>query len=133
MPHGLYADGREGFLAGDIDWDANVIKAVLVDGTLHTPDLATHTYLSDIPVGARVATSLAFFSKTVTDGVADAANAYFAAVSGNPARWVVIYKDTGVASTSRLIACIDPQNTITFNGNDVTVAWSDLADRIFKL
>lgn len=135
MANALYDKGREGFLAGDIAWDSDTIKAVLVDTADYTVDLATHDNLDDIPAIARVATSPAFASKTVTAGVADAGDITFSAVTGDVCEALVIYQDTGVESTSRLIAYIDSATglPVTPNGGDINVAWDNGANKIFKL
>jgi hypothetical protein len=135
MSSALYDKGREGFLAGDIAWDSDTIKCVLVDTADYTVNLATHDNLDDIPGGARVATSGALASKTTTNGVADAADVTFTAVTGDPCEAIVIYKDTGTESTSRLIAYIDTATglPVTPNGGDIVVAWNDGANKIFKL
>lgn len=135
MANALYDLGREGFLAADIDWDANNIKVVLVDAADYTVNLATDNDLADIPVGARVATSGNLTSKTVAAGVADAADITFSAVSGDISENLVIYADSGVEATSRLIAFIDTATNlpVTPNGGDITVAWDNGANKIFKL
>lgn len=135
MANALYDKGREGFLDGSIDWDTHTIKAVLVDTGAYTVDLAAHDNLDDIPSGARISTSGALASKTVTNGVADAADVTFTAVSGATVEAVVIYKDTGTESTSRLIAYIDTATglPLTPNGADVNVVWDNGANKIFKL
>jgi hypothetical protein len=75
-------------------------------------------------------------SPTVTAGVFDAADVTFTAVTaGSTCEGVVIYKDTGVAGTSPLIAYID---TITgfplaTNGGDITVQWDAGTYKIFSL
>jgi hypothetical protein len=135
MPNALYDKGREGFLAGEILWDTDVIKAVLIDAADYTVNLATHQFLSDIPEAARVATSNAFTSKTVANGVADADDLTFPAVSGDHVEALVIYQDTGTAGTSRLIAYIDTATglPVTPNGGDINVAWDNGTNKIFKL
>ena len=135
MVNALYDKGREGFLGGDIDWDGDDIKCVLVDTNDYTPNLATDDTLSDIPVAARVATSGNLTSKTITAGVADAADVTFSAVTGDPCEALVIYKDTGDPATSRLIARIDTATglPVTPDGSDVTVTWDGGANRIFRL
>lgn len=135
MADALFDKGREGFLDGSIDWDTDTIKAVLVDHGTDTPVPATDTFLSDITAGARIATSGALASKTVTAGVADAADITFTAVSGASVESIVLYKDTGVAGTSRLIAYIDSATglPVTPNGGDITVQWDNGANKIFKL
>jgi len=133
MANKLYPKGREAFLAGDLDWDANNIKVVLVDTTYVYSD--SHQYLSSIDSGDRVATSGNLASKTVTDGVADAADVTFSAVSGNQVTQFVIYQDSGSAATSRLIAHIDTASglPLTPNGGDITITWDNGASKIFKL
>lgn len=135
MANALYDKGREGFLDGSIDWDTDTIKCVLVDTADYTVDLAVHDNLDDILAAARVATSGALTSKTVAAGVADAADVVLAAVTGDPSEAIVIYKDTGVETTSRLIAYIDTATglPVTPNGGDITIQWDNGANKIFKL
>lgn len=137
MANALYDKGREGFLDGSIDWDTDTIKECLVRG--YTVNLATHQFLSDITGGGGgtiVATSAALSSKTVAAGVADAADVTHSAVAAGAAiPYIIIYKDTGVAGTSRLIAYIDTATNlpVTPNGGDITIAWDNGANKIFKL
>lgn len=137
MANALYDKGREGFLDGSIDWDTDTIKECLVRG--YAVNLATHQFLSDITGGGGgtiVSTSAALASKTVAAGVADAADVTHSAVpAGAAIPYIIIYKDTGVAGTSRLIAYIDTATNlpVTPNGGDITVAWDNGANKIFKL
>lgn len=135
MANALFDSGREGFLAGDIDWDANNIKLVFVDHADDTPAPTTDDNLDDILGAARVATSGNFGSKTTTAGVADAADVTVTSVTGDVFESVVIYKDTGVESTSRLIAFIDTATglPLTPDGGNVSVQWDNGGNRIFKL
>lgn len=135
MANALYDSGREGFLAGDIDWDANNIKLVLIDEADDTVDLAVDDNLDDRAGAARVATSGNFASKTTTAGVADAADVTLSAVTGDVSESIDIYKDSGVESTSRLICNIDTATglPVTPNGGDITVTWDSGANKIFKL
>lgn len=137
MANRLYAKGRQGFLDGSIDWDTDNIKVVLIDVADYTVNDATHDNLDDIPAAARVATSGNLASKTVTDGVADAADVTLTAVTGDPSEALGIYKDTGVESTSRLIAYIDTVASgalsVTPNGGNIDIAWDNGANKIFKL
>lgn len=135
MANALYDNGRESFLRGEISWNADDIKAVLVDTALYTVDLDAHQFLDDIPGGARVATSANLAGKTTTDGVADANDVTFPTVSGATVEAVVLYQDTGVEATSRLIAYIDTATglPVTPNGGDITVQWAATANRIFRL
>lgn len=135
MANALYGKGREKFLNADIDWAADNIKVVLVDAADYTVSIDTHEFLSDVPSGARVATSGNLASKTSTLGVADAADVTLSAVTGDQSEALVIYKDTGSAATSPLIAYIDTATglPVTPNGADITITWDNGSNKIFKL
>ena len=135
MANALYGLGRQAFLDGDIDWAANDIRVILVDAADYTVAIDTHDFLDDVPVAARVATSGAFTSKTSTLGVADAADVTLTSVTGDQSEALVIYQHTGTESTSRLIAYIDTATglPITPNGGNITIAWDNGANKIFKL
>ena len=146
MANALYDLGRQKFLSGNatggttvgtsIIWLTDNIKAALVDSAVYTPDLTADEFLSDVTSGgAVIATSSNLSSKDATDGVADAADITFSSVSGAQSEYIVIYKDTGTASTSPLIALIDTATGIpvTPSGADITVAWDGGANKIFKL
>lgn len=111
------------------------IKAVLVDNGAYTVNLATHEFLSDIPGGARISTSGNLTSKTSTAGVFDAADVTFTSVTGASIEDIVLYEDTGVAGTSRLICYIDSATglPVTPSGGDILVTWDNGANKIFKL
>jgi len=80
MANALYSTGREGFLAGEIDWDTAVIKVALVRSYTFS---ASHKFVSDVTGagGVLAATSAALSGKTVTNGTADAADVTFTAVA----------------------------------------------------
>ena len=135
MANSLYDKAREGFLDGSIDWDSDDIRAILIDTADYTVNLATDDNLDDIPGAARVAVSAALSGKTVVDGVADAADVTFSAVTGDQCEALVLYKHTGTESTSRLIAYIDDATglPVTPNGGDIQILWSAGDDKIFRL
>lgn len=210
MSNALFEKGREGFLGGDVDWDADTIKATLVDmddisaakvitgatnatpivitatshgysngdivsiygvggnsaanGVFKVANVTTNTFelttragsnvagsgaytsggrvmnltsadfFDDIASGGRIATAT-LASKTKTNGVADAADVTYSAVTGDVSEAIIIWKDTGTESTSRLIAFI--QNAtglpVTPNGGDITIAWDNGLYKIFML
>ena len=133
MANALYGKGREKFLTGDIAWDTANIKVSLVDTGTYTVVIDTHEFYSDL--SGVVADSGNLASKTVALGVADAADVTFSSVTGSSAEALVIWKDTGVAATSPLIAYIDTATNlpVTPNGGDITVAWDSGSNKIFKL
>lgn len=135
MTNALYAKGKQALLDADIDWSADNIKIVLVDTALYTVNLATDQFLSDIAGGARIATSANLSGKTSTGGVADANDVTLSAVTGASIEAIAVYKDTGSAATSPLLAYIDTATglPVTPNGGDIVVQWDNGANRIFAL
>lgn len=136
MANALYGKGREKFLNADIDWAADNIKVTLVDTADYTVSIDTHEFYSDITPAGRVATSGNLGSKTSTLGVADAADVTFTAADGDPCEALVIWKDTASSTTSPLIGYIDSAASglpVDPNGGDITVAWDNGANKIFKL
>lgn len=134
MANALYAKGKEKILSAAINFTSDTIKVALVKNT-YPQNLSTDEFYSDISAYV-VDTPEALASKSVAAGVFDAADATFTAVAaGDTLEAVVIYKDTGVAGTSPLLAYID---TITgfplaTNGGDITIAWDNGAYKIFSL
>ena len=136
----LFDPGREGFLAGEIDWDTAEIKCVLGRG--YTFD-ATDKFVSDLTSHTAVATSAALGSKSITNGVADAADFTYSTVSAGAAcPYLIIYQASAVtggadvaASAQRLIAYIDNATglPVTPNGGDITITFDSGANKIFKL
>jgi hypothetical protein len=134
MANALYVKGKEHLLAGDIALVANTIKAVLVDATDYSVNLSTHDALDDIPSAARVAIGT-LSGKSVTNGVFDAADLLLPTVSGDSAEAIVLYKDSGVESTSWLIAYIDTATglPVTPNGGDITIQWDNGPNKILSI
>lgn len=137
MANAFYDFGRQGFAEGAVNWLTDDIRVALISN-VYTPDLAAHQYLSDI--GANVlGTAQALASKTTTSpvgGVLDAADAYFTAVtSGDTVRYVLIYRNTGVAATSRLLFLFDTATglPVLTNGGDISVVWDSGVNRIARL
>jgi hypothetical protein len=134
MANALYDKFKKLALDGDIDLLVDDIKVVLVDTATYSVDLNADDFLDDIPVGERVATSSNLSSKTTTDGTFDDGNLLtFSTVTGDECEAVVIYKDSGVAATSPLIAYIDTATglPVTPNGGDITITWH--ANGIFDI
>jgi hypothetical protein len=125
MANALYALAKQKFLTGSINLSSDDIKVVLVDAADYTVNLTTHEFLSDVASGGRVATSGNLASKTVTLGAFDAADVTFTTVSGDVSEALVIYKDTGSAATSPLIAYIDTATGLpaTPNGGNIQITW----------
>ena len=137
MSNQLFNPGREGFLAGEIDWDTAVIKVALVRGYAFD---ATDKFVSEVTAagGTLVATSSALGSKSLTDGVADAADVTFTSVAaGSAITGIIIFQASAVtggadvaASSQRLIAWLDGNQLITLAANASSGATSITVDAI---
>lgn len=133
MANALYPKGKEKFLSGSINIPSDTIKAVLVSSAYTYS--GSHEFLSDLGSNT-LNTAQTLGTKAVTSGAFSAAAPTFPAVtSGATAQAVVLYKDTGVAGTSPLIAFID---TITgfplaTNGGDIAINWDTGTYKIFSL
>lgn len=134
MANLLYDKGREKFLSGSISWSGDTIKVALVDTASYAINSSSDEFYSTVSA-AVVGTPQTLGTKTVTAGVADSADVTYTAVTGATVEALVIYKDTGVAATSPLIAYIDSATNlpVTPNGGDITITWDNGANKIFKL
>lgn len=134
MANVLYPKAKQKFLSGLIDLTTVVVKALLVDLADYTYSDA-HEFLSDIPAGGRVATSGALASKTVIDGIFDAADSTFPTVTGDQSEALVIYVDTGNPATSSLLAFQDSVTGLPVlpNGGNIVIQWGEAAQKIFAL
>lgn len=130
----LYPKFKEAVLQAQVNLSSGTIKAVLIDTADYTYS-AAHNFLDDVPAGARVGTAQTLASKTFTDGVFDAADISFPALTGDESEAILIYEDTGVEATSHLIALIDTAAGLPLlpTGADADVVWDNGANKIFAL
>ena len=117
-----------------IDLDTNTIKVALVTST-YVPNQDTHDFFDDITnelaaTGNYTAGGAAIGSKTVTQddvnngATFDGADVTWTALTPSAAfRYGIIYKDTGAAATSPLIAYIDFGANQNPGGNNFTIQW----------
>ncbi|WP_342059139.1 hypothetical protein [Aeromonas sp. OTU364] len=133
MANALYDKGREKFLTGAINASADTLKCALIKDT-YAPTLASDEFFSTLSSHV-VGTPQTLTSKTVTGGVLDAADLTFSAVPTAAVKYCAIYKDTGSAATSPLIALFDTAAglPVSTNGGDIIIAWDNGANKIFKL
>ena len=127
MANALYAKWKEQLLqfTANNNLSAGTVKVALVDTSVYTYNSADQFYSS--VSSAVVGTPQTIGSKTFTNGVFDGADVTYTAVTGNSVEALVIYIDTGTASTSPLVAYIDTSVTglpVTPNGGDITVTWN---------
>lgn len=113
------------------DWDTDTIKCAVVTSA-YTPDQDAHDFWNDVSANEASASGYtaggqALSSKTVTYDTAtnqvrlDAADVtWTSAVVG---RYLVVYKDTGTASTSPLLGLYDNDGVNFGGGSTLTVTW----------
>lgn len=133
MANALFNSGREGFLDGTIDWDTGDQRVMLVKDT-YTFD-ATDKFLADIGAVDN-GRSAALASKTVTNGVADAADTTLTATAAAACDALIVFQHTGDDATARLIAYIDTATGLPVTpaaSGTVNIAWDSGANKIFKL
>lgn len=137
---GLYDKGRQAFGNALLNWPGDDYDIILVDQDLYPLfDPAADEFLSSIPVAAIVATQ-PLANKTNVDGVMDADDVTFPAVSGATVEMIVIYKrvETGGVldlAASRLVMFDQDAAglVLTPNGQDVQCIFDNGANKIFKL
>jgi hypothetical protein len=141
MTNVLFDPGREGFLAGEIDYDTATIKMSLVRGYTFS---AAHKFVSDATgAGAVLVATVTLASKTITSGVADAADPVFTAVAtGAACPYILVYQASAVgggadvaATAQRLILYVDTATNlpVTPNGGDINVTIDNGTNKLFKL
>lgn len=133
MSNQLYPRAKQDFLGGALNLSSNVVTIALIDTDVYSFS-TSHEDRADVPNTAVVATAN-LASKTITNGVFDAADATFVSVTGANCEALILFHNTGTQSTSRLIAYIDTATGLPIlpNGGDITVRFSDGASRIFAL
>lgn len=102
-----------------INLSSDNIKILFYSGSITT----TWEFVSDLTGASIVARSGNLASKTLTNGVFDAADITVTSVSGSAFTHVILYKDTGVDSSSPLIAVFDI-SSFTPTGGDISVIWN---------
>lgn len=118
----VYDAAISGFAKAQINWPSDTFKLVLV--TAGYVFDATHTNLSQVPSGDRLATTAALTGKSVlSTGWCLADQTAFPTVSGAQAVAYICFKDTGTESTSTLIVFDNEADPlpITPNSNNITV------------
>jgi hypothetical protein len=112
----MYPLGKQALL-GSVVLTADNIKVVLINTGTYTYS-AAHQYYSDLSGTLGASANLA--SKTVTNGVFNAANTTVTATSTATCGAFVIYKDTGTTTTSPLLMYYDGIQIITIAANSST-------------
>ena len=131
----LYPKFKESLMKKEIDLLTDDIKLSLIDTGEYTYSAADQ-FFNDIPSAAIIGTSGNLTSKSVTDGVFDAADVTISGLTGAPTiEAVLLWLDSGTPSTSRLIGFIDQGSGLPINAGAVAVSivFDNSSDKIFKL
>ena len=137
MASAVYPLAKQSFLSQSpsINLSSDTIKVALINTSTDYTYSSSHQYLSSVTTYSGT-TDQTLGTITVTNGVFNAANATFTSVAISGSKTVqalVIYKSTGTASTSPLIAYIDGFTAVTPNGGNIVVSWDTGANKIFAL
>lgn len=141
MANALYSTAAEGFIDGSIDLDTAVIKASFVRGYTYS---ASHRFVSDVTGagGAVNGTSAALGSKTVTNGVFDAADTTITTTASAVDHGILLFQSSAVtggadvaASAQRVIAWYDTGTSLPIQpGTGSTpVTWDNGTNKILKV
>lgn len=132
----LYDKARQRFLEGNINWNTDTIKAMLVTNA-YTLNASVHEYFNDVTSGAIVSgATVTLTGKSTTGGAADAADVTFTAVAaGTVVDAIILWKDTGTPSTSPLLAYLGNATglPITGNGGDIIIVWDNGVNKVFRV
>jgi len=128
----IYNSFKRDIMNGGIDLDTDTIKVALVTSS-YTPDIDAHDNYDDITNevanGNGYTTGGATLSVTVSvdntddEGVFDATDTSWT-TSTITARGAVIYKSTGVGSTSKLICYIDFGSDKSSSSGTFQITWA---------
>jgi hypothetical protein len=132
-----YPKFKEAILTGAANSNPSTgtVKAILVD-TADEAYNAADQFLSDVTGAGIVATSGALTTKSFTNGIFDADDITFTAVSGDQSEAIIIYIDTGTSTTSRLMLFIDTASSglpVTPNSGNINVTWDNGSNKIAAL
>lgn len=117
MANVIYNSFKKKIMDGSIDLDTDTIKCALVTSS-YTPDIDAHDFWDDVSSnevsasgtysagGATLANKAVTADNTDNEGVFDADDVSFTSATIT-AKYAVIYKSTGTASTSALICCLE--------------------------
>jgi hypothetical protein len=131
VANGLYSMFKQRLLNKEINLSTDTVKAVLIDTTQYTVNLATNQNLADVPVAARVAT-VALTGNAITNGVFSTANWTWTSVTGNTCAGILLYDDTH--ANKALVCWFDSGITgfpVTPNGGNINV--TENASGLFSL
>ena len=125
MANALFSLTKGVILDGGINFGSATIKVDLLDTADDDPNVSTDDFYDDIAAGAAEETATLGSNTTSTTGTFDSADPTFSAASGDACEELLLWNDTGGASsTDHLVASYDTFTSgmpVTPNGGDITV------------
>ncbi len=126
-----YGPALAALASGSINWSSDTIKVALCTST-YTPDQDVHDFFNDITNevtgtgytagGATLGTKTSTYTAGTNTQAIDAADTTWAS-STITARYAIIYKSTGTAATSPLIAYVDFGVDVVSTAGNFTITW----------
>ena len=114
-----------------INWGSDTIKVALTTSA-YTPDQDAHDFFNDITNevtgtgytagGATLASKTSTYTSGTNTQALDAADVTWSS-STITARYAIVYKSTGTASTSPLIGYVDFGADVVSSGGPFTITW----------
>lgn len=128
----LYGKGMLSLGNKEIDWNTDTIKCALTTSS-YTPDQDAHDYFDDITNelstangytagGATLANCTMTYTGASNVAKFDADDVVWSS-STLTARYAIIYRSTGTASTSPLIAYVDFGADVSSTSSNFTITW----------
>lgn len=136
MANFIYGKAKQSLLNGEFNISSDSLKVLLVTES-YVPNQNTDQFVSNISGSYIEQRTSSLTNVTNILGVIDADDVTVAQYSGLAFKALVIYKDSGTDSTSRLLAYIDTATGIPFLGinatTDITINWSNGSNKIISL
>lgn len=128
----FYNNGKKKLIDGSIDMDTDTIKVALVTSS-YSPNIDTHDFFDDITnevsgtgysSGGYTLANKTVTVDTTNDRAVFDADDITSASTTVTFRAAIIYKSTGAAATSPLIAYIDFTTDRVYTAETVLISWS---------
>jgi hypothetical protein len=133
MPSFLYNSAKLRILQGAIDFASDEFKVALITAD-YVADIDDHEFFADVAheingtgytAGGKVLQNKTLTRDDANDAVIFDADDLSWTVATFTARAAVIYKDTGSAATSPLLAYIDFEDDLEAAGEDFNIEWHE--------
>ena len=131
----LYTSAKQMLLEAQLNWLTDPVYGILLNSAFYTFS-PNHSSLADIDSEAFIRSSNYLTGRTALNGAADADDLPFDAIEGGPiVTAMILVKDGGTASSTKLIAYIDQAVNLPYtpDGRNILVVWDNAPSRIFRI